>query len=255
MDIGKALKLLAECLNEIEYLKMLSYNREDGKLWMNRVEVILKAAFGKDSEEYKELESPYIKVISFDEEDRQKDYVSDLNLYGQAIKKILQKYEILGVPVAPRTTAKGSLIPTPQPKAFIAHGGDSPALSKLKSFLKALGVEPLVVEEQPSEGRSVAENVDWYSRQADCAIILATKGDVDARTGGFIPRGNVLMETGKLQEIFKDRIVYLLQAGTKFPTSISEKVRERFTSQNMDNAFIKIAKELKKFGILRAVKP
>ena len=141
------------------------------------------------------------------------------------------------------------------PKAFIAHGGDSPALAKLKSFLEALGVQPIIVEEQPSEGRSIAENVDWYSRQADCAIILATKGDVDARTGGFIPRGNVLMETGKLQEIFKDRIVYLLQAGTKFPTNISEKVRERFTSQNMDNAFIKIAKELKKFGILRAVKP
>ena len=255
MDIGKALKLLAEWLDEIEPLKALSYKREEGKLWMNKVEVLLKAAFGKDSDEYKELESPYVKVISFDEEDRQEDYVSDLNLYGEAIKKILQKYEILGVPAAPRTTAKESLMPIPQPKAFIAHGGDSPALKKLKGFLEALGVQPLVVEEQPSKGRSIAENVDYYARQADCAIILATKGDIDARTGGFIPRGNVLMETGKLQEIFKDKIIYLLQAGTKFPTNISEKVRERFTSQNMDNAFIKIATELRKFGILRAVKP
>jgi len=141
------------------------------------------------------------------------------------------------------------------PKAFNAHGGDSPALSKLKTFLEALGVEPIVVEEQPSEGRSVAENVDWYSRQADCAIILATKGDINGKTGSFIPRGNVLMEIGKLQEIFKDRIIYLLQAGTKFPTNVSEKVRERFTSQNMDDAFIKIAKELREFGILKAVKP
>ena len=141
------------------------------------------------------------------------------------------------------------------PKAFIAHGGDSPALRKLKSFLEALGVQPLVVEEQPSEGRSVAENVDWYVRQADCAIILATKGDIDGKTGRFIPRGNVLIEIGKSQELFKDRIIYLLQAGTKLPTNISEKVRARFTTQNMDNAFIKIAKELKKFGILKAVKP
>jgi len=141
------------------------------------------------------------------------------------------------------------------PKAFIAHGGDSPALRNLKSFLEALGVQPLIVEEQPSEGRSVGENVDWYSRQADCAIILATKGDIDGKTGGFIPRGNVLMEIGKLQELFKDRIIYLLQAGTKFPTNVSEKVWGRFTSSQMDNAFIKIAKELKKFGILRATKP
>ena len=63
------------------------------------------------------------------------------------------------------------------------------------------------------------------------------------------------MEIGKLQEIFKDRIIYLLQAGVKFPTNVNEKVRERFTSQNMDNAFIKIAKELREFGILKAVKP
>ena len=144
---------------------------------------------------------------------------------------------------------------TEPPKAFIAHGGDSPALRNLKNFLEALGVQPLIVEEQPSEGRSIAENVDWYARQADCAIILATKGDIDGKTGRFIPRGNVLIEIGKSQELFKDRIIYLVQAGTKFPTNISEKVRGRFTTQRMDDAFIKIAKELNKFGILKAVKP
>ena len=145
-------------------------------------------------------------------------------------------------------------ISTEPPKAFIAHGGDSPALAKLKSFLEALGVEPIVVEEQPSEGRSIAENVDHYARQSDCAIILATKGDVDSKTGGFIPRGNVLIEIGKSQEIFKDRIIYLLQAGAHFPTNVSEKVWGRFTTQCMDDAFIKVAIELYKFGLLKSVK-
>jgi len=149
---------------------------------------------------------------------------------------------------------KPSSIDTAPPKAFIAHGGDSPTLRKLKSFLEALGVEPLVVEEQPSESRSVGENVDWYARQADCAIILATKGDIDGKTGRFIPRGNVLIEIGKSQELFKDRIIYLLQAGTKSPTNISEKVWGRFTTQRMDDAFIKIARELYKFGLLKSVK-
>ncbi len=141
------------------------------------------------------------------------------------------------------------------PKAFIAHGGQSEALEKLKEFLIALGVEPLVVEEQASKNRSIGTNVDWYARQADCAIILATKGDIDGETGGFIPRGNVLIEIGKAQEIFKDRIIYLLQAGTKFPTNISEKVWGRFTSSCMDEALIKVTRELTAFGILNAVKP
>jgi predicted nucleotide-binding protein len=140
-------------------------------------------------------------------------------------------------------------------KAFIAHGGQSPILDKLKEFLIALGIEPLVVEEQASENRSVGDNVDYYARQADFAIILATKGDIDGQTGGFIPRGNVLIEIGKSQEIFKDRIIYLLQAGTKFPTNISEKVWGRFTTERMDDAFIKIARELTEMKILKAVKP
>jgi predicted nucleotide-binding protein len=144
---------------------------------------------------------------------------------------------------------------TEPPKAFIAHGGKSEARDKLCLFLTALGVTPLIVEEQPSEGRSIGENVDYYAKQADCAIILATKGDIDGKTGKFIPRGNVLIEIGKAQELFKTRIIYLLQAGTKLPTNIDEKVRARFTSEKMDDAFIKIAKELTKFGMLRAVKP
>ncbi len=142
-----------------------------------------------------------------------------------------------------------------QVKVFIAHGGKSPALEKLKDFLEALGVQPLVVEEQASEDRSVGENVDWYSKQACCAVILATKGDIDSETSCFIPRGNVLMEIGKLGQLFKGRIIYLLQSGTKFPSNVSEKVWVTFSPAIMDKAFIKVARELTAFGIIKTVKP
>ncbi len=148
-----------------------------------------------------------------------------------------------------REIQEPSRLSTKSPKVFVAHGGDSPALRKLKEFLSSLDVQPLVVEEQASEGRSIGEKVDWYARQADCAIILATKGDIDGRTDGLIPRGNVLMEIGKLQELFKHKIIYLLQSGVKFPTNISEKVWTKFSPQSMDKAFISVARELKAFGV------
>ena len=141
------------------------------------------------------------------------------------------------------------------PKAFIAHGGESAARDKLEDLLMALGVTPIIVEEQPSEGRSKDKNVEYYLNECDCAIILATKGDVDGRTGQFIPRGNILNEVGRCQEIFPDRIVYLLEKGVKFPTNIDEKVWERFTGESMDKAFIKVAKELRAFGLIRPIKP
>lgn len=141
------------------------------------------------------------------------------------------------------------------PKAFIAHGGASRARAKLEDFLLALGVEPLIVEERPSEGRSVNDNVGHYFNQSDCAIILATKGDIDSNTGEFIPRGNILIEVGMSLQRLPNKTIYLLEKGAKFPSDISEKVWERFTHGNMEKAFIKVAKELKAFGLLEAVKP
>jgi len=141
------------------------------------------------------------------------------------------------------------------PKAFIAHGGESAARDKLEDFLTALGVTPIIVEEQPSEGRSKDKNVEHYLKQCDCAIILATKGDIDGRTGEFIPRGNILIEIGRSQEILPDRMIYLLEEGAKFPTDIDEKVWGRFTKESMDKAFTKIAKEFRAFGLIRAIKP
>jgi len=146
------------------------------------------------------------------------------------------------------------LVPTHPPKAFIAHGGETTAREKLVNFLDALGITPIIVEGQPSEGRSKDKNVEHYLKQCDCAIILATKGDVDGRTGEFIPRGNILNEIGRAQEILPDKMIYLLDEETKFPTNIDEKVWERFTQESMDKAFIKIAKELRAFGLIKAVK-
>ncbi len=140
------------------------------------------------------------------------------------------------------------------PKAFIAHGGKTTARDKLESFLTALGVIPTIVEDQPSEGRSKDKNVEYYLKQCDCAIILATKGDVDGRTGEFIPRGNILIEIGRYQEILPDRMIYLLEEEAKFLTNIDGKVWERFTEENMDKAFIKVAKELRAFGLIKAIK-
>jgi len=246
MDKREAISFLKEKLGEIPYLTSLNYDNHDYPLWHRVIAGILREVFGNNSYEYRGFVEAYPHGSHMGENKQQK-YREELKMRETAILSIIQVHETVGIKTTPDKT-------TEPPKAFIAHGGDSPALRNLKNFLEALGVQPLVVEEQPSEGRSVGENVDWYAKQADCAIILATKGDIDGKTGSFIPRGNVLMEIGKLQVIFKDRIIYLLQAGTKFPTNISEKVRERFTTQNMDKAFIKIVKELKKWGFIRVGK-
>lgn len=144
-------------------------------------------------------------------------------------------------------------IDTEPPKAFIAHKGETGALEKLKDFLDAIGVQYLIAEVEPSDGRSVEKQVTLTYKPSDFAIILATKGGViDKKTGAEYMGMNVADELGRAREKFGNRVILLLEKGVQTHTNISEIVYERFTPQSMDKAFIKIAKELKNWGFLKA---
>ena len=175
---------------------------------------------------------------------------------GQAIGKLEDDIE-MGI----RDKETGYLITLPSKiiaepaKAFIAHGGKSEARDKLYRFLTALGATPLIIEEEPKEGRSVNEQVEYYSEQADCAIILGTADDKELKDGKLYPRRNVYIEIGRFQEKFSNKIIYLLEEGASFPSDISEKLYTRFSQESMDEALITVARELRAFGILKAVKP
>jgi hypothetical protein len=49
------------------------------------------------------------------------------------------------------------------------------------------------------------------------------------------------------------RIIYLKEEGCKFPSNVSPKIWENFSQANMEWALIKVAKELRAFGIVRTV--
>lgn len=250
MEIHSALKLIRDAVEEIPLLKKLPHKNSEFPLWVLKVGDILKAAFGKGSDESERFVRAFSShILRGSQEEFQQEYVDHLSRYEIALKSVLQKYEILGISVVSTTAATGA-----PPNVFIAHGGESAALDKLCEFLTALGVDAVVVEKMPSEGRSVDQNVAWYLSQADCAIILATKGDIDGKTGDFIPRGNVLIEMGRFQERLPGKVIYLLEEEASLPSNISEKVWQHFTQDNMEQAFIKIARELAVFGLIKAVK-
>jgi len=247
MEITKAVALLERALDDIPRLKKLSSHNQEFPLWDERVRGILAEAFGPRSNEYARFDGIIILKRVETSEEKQQAYVDHVSQREAALKDIVHQCSSM---VGARVVG-----PSMAPKAFIAQGGESSALSKMKDFLDSLGVEPLVVEKQSSEDRSVNTNVEHYLKQADCAIVLATKGDIDGQTGEFLPRGNILVEIGRCQERFRGKTIYLLELGAKFPSNISEKVRERFTQDNMEDAFVKVAKELRAFGIIRTGKP
>jgi predicted nucleotide-binding protein len=251
MDQKKAYKILQQKFNEIPKLKELTFGNRDHILWRDDVRNVIKAAFENgdfydfyyaDHGEFSNKAS----VESMPEDVKQKDYIKNISNLESSLLSILNKYEALG---------KENPDVKEAPRVFIAHGGKTKALDKLRDYLLALGVQPMIIEEQSMEGLSVNQQVEDYLGQADCAIILGNADDKELKDGKLYPGSNEYIEIGGFQEKFPNRIIYLLEEGASLPPDISEILSTRFTQDNMENAFMCLAIELKAFGMLEAVKP
>jgi len=151
---------------------------------------------------------------------------------------------------------KSGVTKSEPPKAFIAHEGETEQLNRLKDFLDTLGVGYFIAEAEASDGRSIEGQVDWTQAQADFAICLATKGKaINKKTGKHYMGLNVADELGRARGVFGNRIILLVQKGVEVHTNIREIVWAPLTTQSMDEAFIKIIKELTNWGFIQAAKP
>ncbi len=253
MDKVKAIELLKKSLSELGHMRTLYHYSEEAELWKDKVNCIAKETWGEDSDEYQGI-NPHIPItiLGLSDAELQRDFLEELTTYERGIKKIIQKYEIIGIPL-------DSLKPlSDKPKAFIAHGGKSGVLDKLREFVQALGVDPLIVELLPSKTMSVDDKVNRYIKDADCGIVLATKGNIidkGSRKQAQHPRLNVIDELERLRAAFPNRTILLLERDVDLPSNISRLTYEPFVRQSMDRAFTAIARELVAFGILKAVKP
>jgi len=246
--LRQKLEELKELLNKGVFRSSVNYHYSFHK-WCSETEYALSQVFGEDSKQLKRFvnasELPYLKGTAYQlSQHRLKSMVRA----SAELEAILSSIEEYGIP----EKQEGTMLP----KAFIAHGGKSAALDKLCSFIEALGVEPLVVEVEPSEGRLTEEQVNKYTKQADCAIILATYGHIeDVKTHKKHPRLNVVDELGRCRKVFPDKTILLLEKGVNLPSNVSGIVYEHFTNENMEKAFIKVAAELRAFRLIRPIKP
>jgi len=256
MDKKRAIKLLKQKSKEAVYVASLPYENNERIPWRRNIEDILEDAFGIDSTEYKRVADIHYTIRGTSRE-IQRNYKKFIHRIQQEVDSIVQKYEIFGIEEKDSSieVAPESIFHEIPPKAFISHGKESAALRKLKEFIGTLGIELLIVKKQASLDKDVPDKVNLYLSQADFVIILATGDDTvtDKKTGKEIiqPRQNVIHEIGLAQKTHSGRIIYLLEAGTEFPSNIRPKVWESFKQRNMMDAFLGIVRELRAYGILK----
>ena len=131
-------------------------------------------------------------------------------------------------------------------KVFISHGRNETVKLKLKNFIKErLGIEPVILAEQPDLGLAVVEKLERYGRECDFALVVLTADDQTA-SGEARARQNVTHELGFFHGILgRDRVLLLKQSGVELFSNISGLIYKEFDGDKIESVFedIRIALE------------
>lgn len=110
-------------------------------------------------------------------------------------------------------------------KVFIVHGHDEGALQGLARFLEKLGLEVIVLKEQPNEGRTIIEKYEIYAREVGFAVVLLTPDDLGAAITeteqNRRARQNVIFELGYFTgRLGRGRVCLLRKGDVEIPSDL-----------------------------------
>lgn len=116
-----------------------------------------------------------------------------------------------------RESSESQLVIPNSNKVFIVHGHDDAALHGLARFLEKLGLEAIVLKEQPNQGRTIIEKFEAFAAEVGFAVVLLTPDDVGAaistKDQSSRARQNVIFELGYFAGKLGRGRVCLLQKG------------------------------------------
>jgi hypothetical protein len=110
-------------------------------------------------------------------------------------------------------------------KIFIVHGHDEAALLALARFLEKLELQPVVLKEQPNQGRTIIEKFEACADDVGFAIVLMTPDDVGGKATGDDPaaraRQNVIFELGYFSgKLGRGKVCLLRKGQVEIPSDL-----------------------------------
>jgi predicted nucleotide-binding protein len=141
-------------------------------------------------------------------------------------------------------------------KIFVVYGHDTAARSQLEAMLRRWGLDPLFLDQLPSEGQTIIEKLENYAYSVNYAVVLATPDDEGHRANRpdektFRARQNVVLELGMLlAKLGRSKIAILIKnpSAMERPSDIQGLVYIPFTDNLEKEVGVALAKEMAKQG-------
>lgn len=206
--------------NSYDYLARLveegekAQNTREFSIWAKKVSSFLKTAMGTSDD--------------FDRIMHNDDWKEHAMRIGH-LQGLVALAESKAMPIS-TTAALSTEASTPlahdTKKVFVVHGHDNEAKEGTARFLERLGLQPVILHEQASGGRTIVEKFEKYSGDVAFAVVLLTPDDVGnsaSDRGTLRPRArqNVVLELGYFMgRLARDRVCALYKGGVELPSDI-----------------------------------
>ena len=216
---GKALERLRKALDEIAEVKQLRLDSPQFKKWRRDTRIAITNTFGRESSHIKDFERqifPYVNGASVPEVCESakailESMIDEINEYWEDESEASQSSD----------NHKSEQITTKA--VFVVHGRDEGAREKVARFLERLELRPVVLHEQPNEGRTIIEKFEDFAH-VGFAVVLLTPDDtgrLQADAGEYRPRArqNVIFEFGYfIGKLGRERVCALVQGDLERPS-------------------------------------
>lgn len=137
-------------------------------------------------------------------------------------------------------------------KVFVVYGHNQQARTELEAMLRKWGLEPIILDDLPSNGQTIIEKLENYTADVGFAVVLATADDEGFRKGkddekAFRARQNVILELGMLLvKLGRPKVAVVLESNVNMerPSDIQGLIYIPFKSDLKKEAGNSLAKEM-----------
>ena len=216
-------------LSEIPELKQQRYDSSALTEWQRNTRVAIAYTFGEESRQVNEFKairySPFATIVDDGYEyKRQYSYAEGLDNADSALRSMvleiqeyweddLQDTSVIESPVRPQTVSTN--------RVFVIHGRDYGTRDTVARFLEGLGLEAVILEEQPDRGLTVIEKFE-ENASGDFVVALLTPDDVGGLSNDQLQpraRQNVILELGYfIGRLGRDKVRALVKGDLEIPS-------------------------------------
>lgn len=106
-------------------------------------------------------------------------------------------------------------------KIFVVHGHADDVSQEVARTIEKLGLEAIVLREQPNTGKTIIEKFEEYAKDVNFAVILLTADDKIEGVDQFRARQNVVFEMGYFMgALGRNHVMCMLQENVEKPGDI-----------------------------------